>query len=218
VTWEGARDRLQGLAYTAAYTKPHHLDPEFIKHVPNQGTIFRYIKKQEVYTCPTDKPGKAQDTPVGGGGNGRLSYSMNAYIGYQDPGRLQSFRYVADSLNNPLPDGQKKRSFKAGQRIVFPAAGFMLLFEEHPYRHINTSFPEGNFNGLDQIATRHMPTAGSAGLITSGRTSIVFLDGHAEGRTYPAKTQGRELFTEFGQPDKANMSAFIKQLKGSCPW
>ncbi|MHC4444058.1 MAG: hypothetical protein ACYTF1_21055, partial [Planctomycetota bacterium] len=65
------------------------------------------------------------------------------------------------------------------------------------------------------------------GLITSGRTSIVFLDGHAEGRTYPAKTQGRELFTEFGQPyvwhetgppDKANISAFIKQLKGSCPW
>jgi len=227
VTWDGARDKLQGLVYTAAYTKPHHLDPEFIEDVPKKGTIFRYIKKEEVYTCPTDKPGEAQDTPVGGGGNGKLSYSMNAYIGYKAPTQLQSFRYFADSLNNPLPGGQKTRSFSAGQRIVFPAANYMVLFEEHPFYHINTSFPEGNFNGLDRIATRHMPTAGSASPATKGGTSIGFLDGHVENRIYPAKTQGRELFTEFGQPhfwhqagppDKANISIFIKKLNGSCPW
>jgi prepilin-type processing-associated H-X9-DG protein len=226
VTWDGARDRLVNLTYTEAYTKPHHLDPEFIEHVPNKGTIFRYLKQEKVYTCPSDRPGPANDTPDGGGGNGRLSYSMNAYIGYRMPEQLQSFRYVANSLNNPLPGGQKTRSFTAGQRVVFPAAEFMLLFEEHPYYHMNNSFPEGNFNCIDRIATRHMPTGGS-GAAAQGRTSIGFLDGHVESRLYPANTPGRELFTEFGQPhfwrsagapDITNMSAFIRRLRGPSPW
>jgi prepilin-type processing-associated H-X9-DG protein len=227
VTWDGARDALVGLTYTPAYTKPHHLDPDFIADVPGKGTIFRYMKEREVYTCPSDKPGKAEDTPLGGGGNGRLSYGMNAYIGYRAPTRLGSFTYVADSFDNLLPGGLDVRSFTAGQRVVFSGARFIVLFEEHPFYHTNTSWPEGNFNGIDRIATRHMPIAASTSQVARGRSSLAFLDGHVESRLYPAKTMGRELFTEFGQPhfwhktgpvDKANMSTFIRKLNGPCPW
>ena len=103
VTWDGARDRLVGLTYIAAYQQPYYLDPEFVADVPGKGTLFRYVKREAVYVCPSDRPGAADDTPLGGGGNGRLSYSMNAYIGYRAPEKLQSFTYVADSLNNLLP-------------------------------------------------------------------------------------------------------------------
>lgn len=227
VTWDGARDRMEGLVYTAAYTQPHHLDPEFLDHVPTRGTVFRYLKQEDVYTCPSDRPGPADDTPIGGGGNGRLSFSLNAYVGYRAPEQLQSFRYVADALDNPLPGGVERRSFTAGQRVVFPASEFMFLFEEHPNYHMNSSFPEGNFNGLDRIATRHAPIAGSGDAVPMGRTNLGFLDGHVESRLYPAKTPGRELFAEFGQPhfwrdgappDIPNMSAFIRRLAGPAPW
>jgi prepilin-type N-terminal cleavage/methylation domain-containing protein/prepilin-type processing-associated H-X9-DG protein len=227
VTWDGARDRLVGLTYTAAYTQPHYLDPEFVADVPRKGTLFRYIKDEKPYTCPADRPGEATDTPLGGGGNGRLSYSFNAYIGYKAPEDLRSFTYVAPSLNNPLPGHQKTRSFTAGQRVVFTPARFMTMFEEHPFSHMNTSFPEGNFNGLDRIATRHMFTAGSQGRGPAGRASIAFLDGHVESPLYPVKTAGRELFAEFGEPyvwrenappDTVNIAAFITRLHGPCPW
>ena len=227
VTWDGARDRMDGLNYTAAYTQPHHLDLEFVDHVPGKGTVFPYLKDASVYVCPADKPGPATDTPTGGGGNGRLSYSLNAYIGYKSPESLQSFTYVGDSLDNPLPDGEQTRSFFAGQRVAIAPGNFMTMFEEHPNFHMNTSWPEGNFNGLDKLATRHMPRRDNDKTNPVGRTGIAFLDGHAEGRKYPAKTEGKALFTEFGQPyfwrssgpvDQDNMRAFIKKLDGPCPW
>lgn len=225
VTWEGAADALEGLTYHPAYSQPHQADPKFIDDVPGKGTIFRYIKDKKAYACGSDKPGPPQDTPAGGGGNGRLSYSMNAWIGYKNPSQLQSFTYVADSLNNPLPGGKKTRSFKAGQKVVFSPGSFMLLFEEHPNWHMNSLFPEGNFNCIDRIVTRHSPTSGAK--VTDGRTSIGFLDGHVDSRLYPVLTEGRDLFTEYGQPhfwhkngptDQANMKAFIVNLGKPSPW
>lgn len=228
VTWDGARDRLVGLSLDEpSYTTPHHLDQEFIADVPGKGTIYRYVKAEDAYTCPADAPGVAEDSPLGGGGNGRLSYSLNAYIGYKDPDQLGGFTYVADSADNPLPGGQETRSFTAGQRVTISASRYMMLFEEHPYYHINRNFPEGNFNGIDRISTRHSPKVGSDGTVIEGRASIGFLDGHVESRIYPAKTEGRELFTEFGQPhfwrksggpDIANMSRFIPNLGRTSPW
>lgn len=227
VTWDGARDRLVALTYTAAYVKPYHLDPEFRADVPLRGTLFPHVKQPAVYLCPSDEPGPATDTPQGGGGNGRLSYSMNGYIGYKAPEDLQSFTYVAPSLDNPLPGHRKSVSFTAGQRVVFSASRFMSMFEDHPFYHTNSSYPDGNFNCIDRIATRHMLEPGSKGGLAEGRSSIAFLDGHVEARLYPAKTLGRELFAEFGQPpfwresggvDRANLSAFIRRLPGPCPW
>lgn len=225
VTWDGPRDRQVGMVYTPAYREPYHLDPEFVADTPGKGTLYKYVKQAAVYVCPSDRPGPADDSDTGGGGNGRLSYSMNAYIGYRTPESLQSFVYVADSLNNSLPGGQKRVSFKAGQKVVFPASRFMTMFEDHPYYHTNRNYPDGSFNCIDRIATRH--ALSSKGGRTEGRAGIAFLDGHAEGRLYPAKTMGRELFAEFGQPpfwresgqpDIPNLSAFIKRIQGTCPW
>lgn len=228
VTWDGAADALEdNLTYHAYYTRPHHLDPKFIADVPGKGTVYPYLKDESVYRCPSDKPGEARDTVIGGGGNGRLSYSLNAYIGYRSPESLARFKYVADAMNNKLPGGQKTRSFQAGQVVNFAAAKFMTMFEEHPNFHMNTDYPEGNFNGIDRIATRHMSATAANHSNPTGRANIAFLDGHAESPVYPAKTMGRELFAEFGQPhywrdaappDNANMSRFIRRLSGPCPW
>ncbi|GMV97388.1 MAG: hypothetical protein AMXMBFR83_17460 [Phycisphaerae bacterium] len=226
VTWDGARDRLKFLTYAPAYRRPYHLDPEFVADVPGKGTLFPYVKQEAVYRCPADQPGQADETPLGGGGNGRLSYSMNAYIGYKAPESLQSFTYVADSPDNPLPGGKRKVSFKAGQRVVFAPQRFATLFEDHPAHQMNTNYPDGNFNCIDAVATRHQLKPGGQGG-AQGRTSLAYLDGHAEGRLYPAKTLGRELFAEFGQPvlwraagqpDTTNIAAYIRRLKGPCPW
>jgi len=227
VTWDGARDRLVGFNISPAYTRPHHLDPDFVADVPGRGTLFRYLRKPGVYLCPADVPGEAEDSPLGGGGNGRLSYGLQAYVGYRSPESLASFTYAADAPDNPLPGGKERRSFKAGQRVVFPTSGFMMLFEEHPLTHMNTSFPEGNFNELDRIVTRHAGGGPAAGGGPQGRTTIAFLDGHAEARAYPARTSGRELFTTYGHPyfwresgplDRTNIAAVIRRLPGPCPW
>ncbi len=229
VTWDGPRDRQVALSYTPAYQKPYHLDPEFVADVPGKGTLFRYVRHEAAYLCPADKPGPADDTPLGGGGNGRLSYSMNAYIGYKAPESLRGFTYVADSPSNWLPGHQRKVSFTAGQRIVFSSSRFMTMFEDHPSYHTNASYPDGSFNCIDRIATRHLlePASGSSDATPEGRTSLAFLDGHVESRRYPAKTMGRELFAEFGQPpfwrdagppDRLNLAAFIRKLPAPCPW
>ena len=58
------------------------------------------------------------------------------------------------------------------------------------------------------------------------RMGIAFIDGYVESPIYPVKTEGRDLFTEFGRPHfwhgtgspgRANMSAFIKELKVPAP-
>lgn len=227
VTWDGARDRQVALTYTAAYQQPYHLDSEFVADVPGRGTLFRYLKQPAVYVCPSDHPGTADNTPLGGGGNGRLSYSLNAWIGCKVPENLQSFVYAADSLNNLLPGGRKRVSFKAGQRVTFSASRFAAMFEDHPAYHTNSSYPDGSFNCIDRIATRHMLRPGSENGGSQGRSSMAFLDGHVEARLYPAQTLGRELFAEFGQPhfwresglpDRVNISAFVRRLQGPCPW
>lgn len=225
VTWDGARDRIVGLSVTPAYQQPYHQDPEFLADVPGKGTLFRYMKQESAYVCPSEKPGPADDTAAGGGGNGRLSYSLNAYVGYKAPEQLQSFTYVADSLNNALPGGLEKVSFKARQRVGFAPARYAAMFEDHPAFHTNATFPDGSFNCMDAVATRHSLI--QKGAVSEGRSSMAFLDGHAEARMYPAKTLGRQIFAEFGAPsfwrdsglpDKTNMAAFIKRLPGPCPW
>ncbi|MCA9249761.1 MAG: type II secretion system protein [Phycisphaerales bacterium] len=229
VTWDGARDKLNDdLSFTVPYAKPFHTDPQFVEDVPRRGTLFPYVKDERVYLCPSDKPGPSTDTPDGGGGNGRLSYGFNAYIGYRSPDSLRSFRYVIDSLNNKLPGTDETRSYHAGQVVRFTPASFVAFVEEHPKSNINGDWPDGNFNGIDRVATRHQLQPGAnAEEGPKGRTSIAYLDGHAEGRLLPTKTLGRELFAEFGQPyiwresggpDNVNMAAFLKDIPGPCPW
>lgn len=205
MTWEGAR------GVGGYYTKPYYTDPKFLRQVPQIGTIYRYTKNVDIYLCPADKPGTADETPQGGGGNGRLSYSMNAYIGCKTLEELGSFVYVEAVSNVPLPGGVRYRSFKFGERVVFAPSQLMYLFEEHPYDNINNGYPEGNFNTqYDRITTRHSPARALEDPRALGRTNIGFLDYHVESRMYPARTWADELFTEFGQPTTGkNLKAFV---------
>jgi prepilin-type N-terminal cleavage/methylation domain-containing protein/prepilin-type processing-associated H-X9-DG protein len=209
VTWEGSK----GTAgfYGDPAVQPYHTNPKFMRQVPQKGTIYRYTKEADVYVCPGDRPGRADETPHGGGGNGRLSYSMNAYLGCKSPDQLVSFVYLEAVNNVPLPGGVRYRSFRAGERIVFAPSQMMYLFEEHPYDNINNGYPEGNFNTqYDRITTRHSPARTLDDPRSMGRTNIAFLDTHVETRMYPARTWADELFTEFGQPTTGkNLKAFV---------
>jgi prepilin-type N-terminal cleavage/methylation domain-containing protein/prepilin-type processing-associated H-X9-DG protein len=214
-TWEGARGT------SGAYSRPYHLDANFIRDVPNRGTIFKYIKDEAVYLCPSDKPGnpdgypdvESSPTAKGGGGNGRISYSMNAYIGLKKPDDLKSFVYQVRVQNAPLPGGVKRRTFELGQRVVFRTPDMIYLVEEHPQAHMNYGYPEGNFNVTDRITTRHSPALSAIDPKYKGRTNIAYLDTHVETKLYPARTEATELYTEFGQPTSGkNLSAFIAKL------
>lgn len=205
VTWEGSRGT------SGYYAQPYYTDPRFLRQVPQIGTIYRYTKDEDIYLCASDKAGTADETPQGGGGNGRLSYSMNAYIGCKTPEELASFVYVEAVSNLPLPGGIRYRSFRFGERVVFAPSQLMYLFEEHPFDNLNNGYPEGNFNTLyDRITTRHSPARVLEDPKALGRTNISFLDYHVESRMYPARTWADELFTEFGQPTKGkNLTAFV---------
>jgi len=169
-TWEGSRGT------SGYYTQPYYNDPRFLRQVPQIGTIFRYTKNAEIYLCAADKPGAADETAHGGGGNGRLSYSMNAYIGWRSPDQLSSFVYVEAVSNLPLPGGLRHRSFKMGERVVFAPSQLMYLFEEHPLDNLNNGYPEGNFNTqYDRITTRHSPARALNDPKALGRTNIGFL-------------------------------------------
>ena len=205
LTWEGAR------GISSYYVLPYSTDPKFLRQVPQIGTVFRYTKDAGVYLCAGDRPGTADETPHGGGGNGRLSYSMNAYLGCKTSEELASFVYVESVTNVPLPGGIRYRSFTFGQRVVFAPSQMMYLFEEHPFDNLNNGYPEGNFNTqYDRITTRHSPARSLDDPRALGRTNIAFLDTHVESRMYPAKTWADELFTEFGQPTRGkNLSNFV---------
>jgi prepilin-type N-terminal cleavage/methylation domain-containing protein/prepilin-type processing-associated H-X9-DG protein len=209
-TWDGARGG-------TAYPVPIHTSADFIRDTPRTGTVFRYVVNEKVYVCPSDRPGAPEDSVLGGGGNGRLTFSMNAYIAYKKPEDLARFTYVAP-VNRPLPGGGS-RSFQAGQRMVWSASDFFVLVEEHPWYALNRS-PEGNFNThVDRIVTRHSWGIGS---ITdpkvTGRTNIAFLDGHVATKLYPVTTTAQQLFAELGQPeDDNNLRAFMFNLQGWCP-
>jgi prepilin-type N-terminal cleavage/methylation domain-containing protein/prepilin-type processing-associated H-X9-DG protein len=196
--------------------------------IPTKGTIFRYTKNTKIYVCPADKTGLPEDIPNGGGGNGFLIYSMNAYLGWKKPEDIRSFTYVADATSRPDPNGRMKL-YKRGDRVQFNASTMLTLVEEHPYYHSNSrsaggygsGYGEGNFNVTDRIVARHSPTYSNStiGRGAKGRTNISYLDGHAETRMYAWDTSADQLFVEIGQPvSGTNLDAFLTLCKsGDCP-
>ncbi len=191
--------------------------------VPVKGTIFRYTKSADIYLCPSDREGAPEDTPTGGGGNGLLSYSMNAYLGYKTPESLTAFTYVDDvAIPQKSVDG-RTRTFDAGQRVVWTGGTMPVLFEEHPNYYHNSGasgHADGNFNTVDRIVTRHSPSKDDG---DKGRTNIAYLDGHVATRLYRWETEAKQLYIEAGQPNSSpvnadNLEAFEHRMKpGECP-
>lgn len=214
--WPMVRDPNQkrtNVLWDGVYENPSYsssADPNFIMDCPKRGTIFKYAKDEKLFRCPTDFTGKADPSPAGGGGNGRTSYSMNAYIGYKNPDNMTGLA-LKTSKSVPGTTSELVPNHWAPQDMF-------IYVEEHPYWHKNSnvddvdgtirSIPwgfEGNFNFKDKISTRHnvsIGTAYSAGNTksTAGRTNVSYLDGHVDAPLYTGVTDASVLFTKIRMP------------------
>lgn len=190
-------------------------DLNFQKDVPKRGTLFRYVRDEKVYLCPSDKEGTATDTPLGGGGNGRISYSMNAYIGYKS---MESFvRGSNDSGQGWLLDGGNIVPHKyVKTRKTWSPSEMITMVEEHPYYYKNRNF-EGNFNVSDQIVARHSPgaMAPTGTRSVKGRAVMAYADSHVSTNLYPTPYSAYEIYQQLGFPvgDDNYARTFIPKLK-----
>jgi len=147
--------------------------------VPKKGTLFKYVKDPKVYLCPKDKRGLPSSDPLGGGGNGVFSYTMNHLIGFKSPESLASFVYRKDfyqisaALPAPFP------LIKENTRVIWSPSEMITLMEEHPWNNTNQSVPEDNLGPHSYLCMRHDPQA------TQGKGMFAFLDGHVEMKRYP---------------------------------
>lgn len=210
ILWDGV---MENPAYSSS------TDPNFLADCPRRGTLFKYARDEKLFLCPTDRPGKADLTPAGGGGNGRTSYSMNAYIGYKNPDNMTGLA-LQNTTSTPASTSELIPNHWAPQNMF-------VYVEEHPYWHKNSNVDdvdgvirsiswafEGNFNFKDKISTRHNVSIGStysagATKSTSGRSNVSYLDGHVESPLYTGVTDASVLFT------KARMPVGLKFASGS---
>ncbi len=175
----------------------------FQADVPKRGTIFKYARDEKIYMCPSDFAGMPTPDAIGNGGNGRSSYSMNAYMGYKTPDTMTG------RVPNPSGGGSTVRRWSPQQMF--------LMAEEHPYYHSSRNL-EGNFNTVDRIATRHSPAVdkGAGSRVGSGRTVLGYVDGHVEYPLYPLDTEANKLFMKLGWPD-FNAASFDLLIKDFVP-
>jgi len=198
--WDGATGDSQSTTYGSA--PDNHHDAEFIADVPKRGTLFKYSRSEEIYLCPSDHEGMPEDTPLGGGGNGRNSYSMTAHIGYKRPEDLTG--------RVPVPSSGTRQ-----YRRWNPSEMFCFV-EEHPM-YFKSRNLEGNFNVSDKIVARHSIVSGGemeGAKIAKGRTNIAYLDGHVESPVMKVDTDGFTLFSRLGWPreDTTVGSAFYREF------
>jgi prepilin-type N-terminal cleavage/methylation domain-containing protein/prepilin-type processing-associated H-X9-DG protein len=165
--------------------------PQGFDAAPNFGKLFPYVKEPKAYLCPDDRKGAAVERSLlGGGGNGKFSYTMFSHLGLRAPekmlGRLEDVRRAS------------RGAAPTGRRLKPPPLSSVPLFvEEHPSR-INSlddsdgeGNMEGNFNFNDWVVQRH-PGGGGARPgrnpenndaleeFSQGVTNIGFADGHVE--------------------------------------
>lgn len=194
--WDGADDAGANGAWG---NYPDRNNANFILDVPKRGTIFRYVRDEKLYVCPSDYKGNASDTAMGGGGNGRSSYSMNAYIGYKS---IEDMVRPANATGWKLPAMPSDPSpLIVKTRATFSPSQMLVLVEEHPWGN-NYESIEGNFNVVDEIVARHSASATSG----KGRSNISYLDTHIDSPFYKIRTNAYELFRVIGFP--AHDSAF----------
>jgi len=176
--------------------------------VPKLGSLYkRYTKDEQLYLCPRDrKGGPDPNDPAGGGGNGRFSYTINGFMGFKTPERLQSFRYVADftPLEGALPP--KVSKIKGGTTVKWALSDMPALIEEHPWANTNNSRPSDSIATDSYLAFRHYRRR------KNGRTPFGFADGHVQLKMYPfrqdanwhdlsgAALLGVDIFNEYNIP------------------
>jgi len=174
----------QPLRFSVGFDPPRHtydLWDWVGETAPHKGSLFKYVSRdKEVYLCPKDKRGLPDsESPLGGGGNGVFSYTMNYLIGFKKPEDLTSFRYVRDfkqqgnALEPPFP------LIKGGTRVVWSQSDMILLMEEHPWNSTNQSIPSDCLERASYLVMRHHPHA------REGQGNFAFMDGHVQPKRYP---------------------------------
>lgn len=212
-TWSGAGYG-DGHPLAVDYADDSDWLTAYAKSTPQKGTVYRHVKDDKAYLCPSDRSGRGGS----GGGNGRLSYSMNAFMGLRKADNLR-FTYVADF--SPT-SGSKRPRIPAGTSIRWPESGMMVLFEEDPLNSLNRA---GNVSGgrgdgdmldTEQVTARHQVSG------NVGRTNVGFLDSHMESRLINSnETHGWRFYDEMRMPylsdqDKVgagrNLAAFVGRV------
>lgn len=186
VDWLGIGD--QGGAFVPGDPEdPDTGNPRGFSAAPKFGVLFPWVQAEEAYMCPEDKDGPlAPNTILGGGGNGKFSYTMFSMMGLRSPERIPP----------RLQDRQgPTRGGATLYRLPVPNLSQVPLFvEEHP-QGINAKdnpngHMEGNFNfSTDTVVSRHPgftvrqgidPRTGKLDSFEQGSTHIGFADGHVD--------------------------------------
>jgi prepilin-type N-terminal cleavage/methylation domain-containing protein len=181
VDWLGVGDQA-GAFVLGDPTKPQTGNPRGFAAAPRFGVLWKYVRDEKAYRCSEDKVGPPQPgTLLGGGGNGKFSFTVFSNMGLADPEKIPPDDIVISggSRSGPKTQKQTKRALST----------IPLFVEEHP-DGINGSNPsghsEGNFNfNTDYVVARHPPFGVRLAVmnaktvsIKQGSTEIGFADGH----------------------------------------
>jgi prepilin-type N-terminal cleavage/methylation domain-containing protein/prepilin-type processing-associated H-X9-DG protein len=190
--WEAGKDWLgigdQSGTYTPADPgNPYSGNPKGFDAAPALGVLFRNVNSEKVYRCPDDWPGQRDPGALlGGGGNGKFSYTMFSMLGCRPPEKI--LPRFADKTSGP-----SRGATPTLTRMPPPSLAAVPLFVEETPADINNrdGHMEGNFNfDLDSVVSRHPsssnrmgrdPSASSAlKVFLQDSTNIGFADGHVK--------------------------------------
>jgi len=184
IDWLGVGDQ-SGAFQEGDPKDPQTGNPKGFSAAPRFGVLYPLVKDEKAYLCPDDRPGDRQaGTLLGGGGNGKFSYTIFSNLGLRSPERIPPRRQELSGGGRGGP--------RLGELLPRRAlAGVPLFVEEHPDGINNKSASghiEGNFNfATDYVVSRHVPfgkrrgvAPGAAGVSSfeQGQTNIGFADGH----------------------------------------
>lgn len=210
--WLGVGD---GMGYTPCNLSPPTATcgvPQGFDAAPRFGALYPLVLEEKAYLCAEDKEGPAKNTVLGGGGNGKFSYTMFAIMGLRPPEAIPPA--LMDNASGPVRGGGggSKQTFK--QPPAF--ANVPLFVEEHP-TGINgksnlNGHMEGNFNTTqDFVVSRHpgfgkrkgyLPGSQGTGPpdnFEQGTTNIGYADGHVAAlQVNYGFTQTHSLDARFG--------------------
>ena len=108
VDWLGIGDQ-SGPYVPGTADDPQSGNPKGFDAAPRYGKLFPNVRNEDVYLCPSDVP--AEPDPIaylGGGGNGRFSYTMFSMLGLRKPGKIPGRREdVAGGSRGPAPTARR---------------------------------------------------------------------------------------------------------------
>ncbi|MCB9865343.1 MAG: prepilin-type N-terminal cleavage/methylation domain-containing protein [Phycisphaerales bacterium] len=189
IDWLGIGDQQQGIPFKEGLPDdPQTGNPKGFTASPKFGVLFPLVKDPKAYLCADDRPGELQpNTVLGGGGNGKFSYTIFSNLGLRSPEKIPSRRQELSGGGRSGP--------RLGDLLPKRALAAVPLFvEEHPDGINNKSASghiEGNFNfGTDYVVSRHPPFNKRRGIrpgssdvssFEQGVSNIGFADGHVAG-------------------------------------